>query len=240
LKPILIVKTGTTVANVRKRRGDFEDWIEAAMQAPGRSFEVASVFEGDPLPARPQSRFAGVVVTGSASMVSEREAWSERTAAWLPDVAAADIPLLGICYGHQLLAHGLGGRVGANPKGRQIGTVEVSFQARGDDSLLQSFAEQTLFQVSHCEAVLELPPGARRLAQTWLDPNHAFALGRRTWGVQFHPEFDDDVMRGYVEARCDDLRQEGIDPEAVSKAIRPSPGGSRLLRRFGDIAGDER
>ena len=58
-------------------------------------------------------------------MVSEREPWSERAAEWLREVAQRGIPLLGICYGHQLLAHALGGRVGANPQGREIGTVEV-------------------------------------------------------------------------------------------------------------------
>src|SRR5262245_61079370 len=85
--------------------------------------EVAAVAQGDPLPA-PESP-AGVVVTGSSAMVSHREPWSELTAEWLARAVELGTPVLGICYGHQLLAHALGGAVGRNPRGREIGTVEV-------------------------------------------------------------------------------------------------------------------
>jgi GMP synthase (glutamine-hydrolysing) len=61
-------------------------------------------------------------------------------------------------------------------------------------------------------------------------------IGTRVWGVQFHPEFDDDVMRGYLEAHSEILRAEGLDPNAMRIATRPSPMGPRLLRRFGEIA----
>ena len=66
---------------------------------------------------------AGIVITGSPSMVSARLDWSERTAYWLRRAVPTGLPVLGVCYGHQLLAHALGGHVGLNPAGRQIGTV---------------------------------------------------------------------------------------------------------------------
>src|SRR5690348_8631928 len=69
---------------------------------------------------------AGVVVTGSHSMVSHREPWSERAAQWLAGVVESDrVPVLGICYGHQLLAHALGGEAGDHPAAIEIGTVQV-------------------------------------------------------------------------------------------------------------------
>ena len=242
MKPVVIVKTGTTVPNVRERRGDFEDWIEAGLVLSKAAVEVVSVFEGDALPAPADA--GAVVITGSSAMVSEREDWSERTAAWLPGVVGAGVPVLGICYGHQLLAHGLGGEVGKNPNGREIGTIEVDFSAAAGDELLGGFAQgppPTRFHATHVESVLALPPGATRLGANTVDPNHAFRLAGanpRVWGVQFHPEFDADVMRGYLEARREVLAEEAIDADALIAATSETPAGSELLARFGEIAED--
>ena len=60
-----------------------------------------------------------------------------------------------------------------------------------------------------------LPPGARLLASSRGDPHQAFAVGDHAWGVQFHPEFDADVVRAYLEARRDAVRAEGLDPDAL-------------------------
>jgi GMP synthase (glutamine-hydrolysing) len=188
-----------------------------------------SVFEGETPPA--PDGLAGVVVTGSSAMVSEREPWSEAAAAWLADAVASATPVLGICYGHQLLAHGLGGRVAQNPQGREIGSVEVSpLPAADGDALLGGDAFRA--QTSHVEAVLELPPGATRLATTALDPNHAFRVGETAWGVQFHPEFDADIMRGYLAARRDAVVAEGLDPDGLVATVGPAPRATAVLRRF--------
>ena len=123
MKPLLIIKAGETLPEIAARRGDFEDWIIAGLARPGLATDVKSVWQGEALPH--DDTVSGVVVTGSSAMVSHREAWSERTAGWLARAVDAGTPILGICYGHQLLAHGLGGEVGPNPRGREIGLHEV-------------------------------------------------------------------------------------------------------------------
>jgi GMP synthase (glutamine-hydrolysing) len=146
--------------------------------------------------------------------------------------------LLGICYGHQLLAHALGGEVGPNPRGREIGTVEIDLRAAAGDPLLGSLGQHCAFNATHVESVLRLPPRALRLASNDADPNHAFTLDaptRSVWGVQFHPEFDRDVIRGYIDARREILGDEGLDPEALLSAARETPSGPILLARFGNI-----
>jgi GMP synthase (glutamine-hydrolysing) len=236
VKRVIVVKTGSTLPGIRARRGDFESWIVQGLGLPSSQAEVVAVAEGAPLPD--PGAPAGIVVTGSSAMVSAREPWSERASAWLASAVRAGTPVLGICYGHQLLAHGLGGRVGPNPRGREIGTIRVRVapEAR-QDALLGALPPLTFAHATHLEAVLELPPGARRLAESDVDPNQAFAIGTRAWGVQFHPEFDADVMRGYLEGRRALLRDEGLDADRLLAEVREAPEAAALLRRFAALLG---
>ena len=228
---LLIVKTGTTLFTISTRRGDFEDWISVGMGVERERLTVASVFEDAELP-RPEN-LAGVVITGSGAMVSHREPWSERTAAWIREAVACETPMLGICFGHQLLAHAMGGRVGPNPCGREIGTIQLQLaECATNDPLLAGFQDSVRVHVSHLESVLELPRNAVRLGTSVDDPNAAFSVGSAAWGVQFHPEFDADVMRGYIEGRREQLCAEGIDPDERLGAVAECPDGSELLRRF--------
>jgi GMP synthase (glutamine-hydrolysing) len=235
---VLIVKTGTTVPDVARRRRDFESWISAAMELPDSQVQVSRVYEGDALPdARAVS---AVVVTGSSAMVTDREAWSERTAQWLADAVSRGVPVLGICYGHQLLAHALGGRVENNPRGRHIGTVDVSLtDAAHGDLLFAGFDPVLHVPVSHRQSVTALPPGARLLATAERDPYHAFAVGERAWGVQFHPEFDADIVRGYIDARREQLALEGLDADALWHGATDTRHGVELLRRFARMTGGQ-
>jgi GMP synthase (glutamine-hydrolysing) len=239
VRPLLIVKSGRTLASLAPRRGDYEDWIAAGMGLARARVRVACVFEDEPLPE--PSALCGAVVTGSSAMVSERAAWSERTAAWLARAVEAELPLLGICYGHQLLAHALGGRVERNPLGREIGTVEVSLRDEAAcDALFRGLPRRLRVQATHVEAVLELPRGARWLASSERDAHQAFAVGRTAWGVQFHPEFDADVMRSYLVERRAALTREGLDADALIREASDSPDGPALLRRFAALLRPER
>ncbi len=121
----LILQTGHPTASMR-RHGSFAHWIRVAAGLGDDEVVVIDVEHDEPLPTR--EGFAGVFVTGSGAMVTDQLPWSEASAAWLRDAAHAGLPLLGICYGHQLLAHALGGQVGYNPAGREMGTVDVALQ----------------------------------------------------------------------------------------------------------------
>jgi GMP synthase (glutamine-hydrolysing) len=228
--PFLILETGQPVASMR-RHGSFAHWIRVAAGLERDDAVVVDVLRGDALPDR--AGFAGGIVTGSAAMVTERHDWSERSAGWLREAAHAGLPLFGICYGHQLIAHALGGEVGDNPNGREMGTVCIDLQAEAQaDPLFAGLPAAFPAQATHLQSVLRPPPGATVLARNGHDACHAFRWGSAAWGVQFHPEFSTTHMRGYVHARRDALAREGRDPARMAAGIAAAPHARRVLRRF--------
>jgi GMP synthase (glutamine-hydrolysing) len=174
-----------------------------------------------------------VIVTGSSSMVTDRHLWSERTADWLRSLLDGGMPVLGICYGHQLLAHTLGGEVDYNPQGREMGTVAVDMHPHaGEDPLFGPLPPRFPVQVSHLQSVLRPPTDATVLARSDQDACQAFRWRDHAWGLQFHPEFSVNHMRGYVHARRDALQREGRCHQRMAKDVKPTPQARGVLRRF--------
>ncbi|ADJ13631.1 type 1 glutamine amidotransferase [Halalkalicoccus jeotgali] len=132
--------------------------------------------------------FDAAVVTGSRSSVYWDEPWIDPTKAWIGEAIERELPFLGICYGHQLLADVLGGTV------EGMGEYEIGYNAislTGDSRLFDGVDEEFLAFTTHSDAVVELPPGAEPLAENEYS-NHGFRKGH-VFGVQFHPEYDMDT-----------------------------------------------
>lgn len=234
-KRFLIVQTGTTMPRLRARRGDFPRWFQRGLGLRTCNVDVIRVDAGEALP--PVATHAGVIVTGSPAMVSRREAWSEDTAAWLRHAIDAGMPILGVCYGHQLLAHALGGHVDYHPQGREVGTVAIGKTgAAVDDLLIGGAPERFSAHASHQQSVLELPPGAVTLAGSAHDPHHAVRYAPYVWGLQFHPEFSVEIMRDYLRGGAQGTNGNCSEPCCAHQACAPAPHATRLLRRFRAIA----
>lgn len=233
---LIIVKTGRAVAEARRDGRDFEHWFADGLGPDLFDFRTVRVDEGEVLPPVESLDYPpAILVTGSPAMVSDRLEWSENTADWLAGAHAAGLPMLGVCYGHQLLAHALGGRVGPNPAGRRMGRVMVDF-FDPDDPLTGPFARRASFNVSHVEVVLEPPAAARVIGTAPHDPYHALYFGNLSWGVQFHPEFGPDIMRSYIQARSEPLEAEGQDPAKLLAELDDNPNGRPFLARFAELA----
>jgi GMP synthase (glutamine-hydrolysing) len=238
MQKLAIIKTGSTLSEVHQRFGDFEQWFIQSLGPSRFDFDVYAVHEDQHPPADIQGIDA-VVVTGSPAMVSHRHAWSERTAAWLAEFHQSQKPMLGVCYGHQLIAHALGGKVGPNPNGRAMGTRSIEILDQ-DDQLLGRFSPQQSFQVTHVEVVLEPPSGAKVIACSPNDPYHGLHFGGLSWGVQFHPEFDIDIMACYIQLRASVLAGEGIAADRLMGTLQTAPAGALLMQHFANLVEDHR
>ncbi len=231
MNKIIIIKAGSTFATIRQSLGDFEDWISRAIASPSAKISVVNVLEGDALPS--VEMLSGVIITGSHAMVTDKDAWIQVLASWIPQVVERNIPVLGICFGHQLLAQAMGGCSDYHPEGREIGTVSIKLTPEGKkDRLLGFLPDDFIAHATHAQTVIKLPANAVRLAENPFEANHAFRLGASAWGVQFHPEFSADIMRAYFDEQTASLLREGIDVTELQAAICNTDAANTLLKRF--------
>ena len=237
MKKIVIIKTGDSIPSLVARRGDFEDWIIAGMGCRHSSVMVVSVHKGETPPDF--DLIAGIVITGSHDQVTDRAGWSERTASWLVKAVEREIPILGICYGHQILAHALGGKVGNMPGGPEFGTVSISLTAASrDDPILCDLPQTVDAQASHCQSVLDPPPKATLLAFSEKDPHSAIRYGPCVWGVQFHPEFDADIAAAYIRELSGMIEKYNEDFATLLDNCKDTITGGLILRRFAEFVTD--
>lgn len=164
--------------------------------------------------------FDGVIVTGSRSSVYWEEPWITALCECIEEFVAEDVPLLGVCFGHQALAHAIGGRVEAMDD-YELGYREVTQTA--PDPLFEAVPDPFLVFATHSDTVVELPEGATKLAEN--DRGlQAFRHGSAV-GVQFHPEYDAETAKAVTKRK--DLPAErietvldGITEEAVARAAK--------------------
>jgi GMP synthase (glutamine-hydrolysing) len=231
-RPILILRAGQAPDEVVRARGDFPSWIRDAVgEAWGGEWREHDARTDAPLPSVDGA--AAWVITGSASSVTERAPWMLRTEEYVRAGVAAGVPILGLCFGHQIVAQALGGHVAKNPRGRELGTVRLDAEPdAAGDPLMSALPASFAVNASHLDSVARLPAGARVLGRTALEPVAAYAVGERTWGVQFHPEFDGDIVRGYVRARAAQMEAEGLSPAAAIEGATDTPHGRQVLALF--------
>jgi GMP synthase (glutamine-hydrolysing) len=234
MNTILVVKLGSTYPQLIAKQGDFDDWVIRRLDLPAKQVKVVNVVAGENLP---QDGFSGAIITGSHNMVTDKLDWSEQTAEWLRRQVEKRTPILGICYGHQLLNYAIGGVTGANPNGREFGNQKIHLNnIAQSDSLFGSLPKVFEGHCCHAQSALKLPAGAVCLGGNAHEPNHIVRFAENCWGVQFHPEFDVEATRYYIEQHKDLLAKQGIDTKKLSDAVVPAPESYAVITRFANFA----
>jgi GMP synthase-like glutamine amidotransferase len=211
---IAILETGHNPAALEPRFGRFSTAFRNWLAAHGEEFRIElDVYwvEGGEFPAQPGA-YDGYIITGSAAGVYEDHAWLEPTREFLRAALAADRKLLGVCFGHQLLADVLGGKVVKSDKGWGIG--RHTYALHQDREWMDPPLGEISLLACHQDQVVELPAGAEVLASSAFCEYAMFAVGDNVLTVQAHPEFSLDYANALYEHRRarfgDDVTDRGL------------------------------
>lgn len=193
---VLVVENGGPSPPVRAVWGSFTQWFTSRLPE-GVVVESHDAREGLPEPALLPCH--GVILSGSVHDVGDGLPWTRPIGPWALAVAQR-LPVLAVCFGHQLVAETLGSAVGRMAAGPERGGIGVRLTAAGRaDPLFAGLPEVVRVHSSHRDEVRGLPPGARLLGGTAHSPVQAFAWGPRLRAVQFHPEFDPGPMAAILD-----------------------------------------
>ena len=198
----------------------------------GAVVEYADLFRGDALPARIDG-FDGLVVLGGPMGVYEEDKYPfiRAEVRLIEDALKKRVPTLGICLGSQLLAKAAGARV---YKGgvKEIGWHDVTLtEDSDDDSLFLGIPDK--FRAFHWHGdTFDVPKGALMLASSDLFPNQVIKAGPCAYGIQFHFEVTEQMIREWIEVNEDELAalKGKVDPKAI---IAETPSRIEGLSRMG-------
>jgi GMP synthase-like glutamine amidotransferase len=157
-----------------------------------------------------------VVALGGEQNVGEPHEWMEPEARFLKAAHERQLPVLGVCLGHQLLAHALGGKTGPMDK-PEWGFGTVSLNTTGQvEPLLSGLAWDAKWFQAHGQEVTALPAGATLLASSAACTVQCFRAGLRTFGFQFHLECDRAMVDEFAASSGESLGKLGLSKSDIA------------------------
>jgi GMP synthase (glutamine-hydrolysing) len=209
VKRLLLYKTGQTHPSLLPDIGDYECWFRRVLDGHA-TLEVHRAFDA---PKHPLAGYDGMIITGSPQSLVQPEPWMLDAAELVRNAKCSGLPILGVCFGHQLIAYAFGSTVRKNPRGWEIGTTTVELTEEGRrDPLFKDLPAQLRVNQSHQDEVCELAANVRHLAGNEHTAAQSIAVGDAVRGVQFHPE-----MNSFVVKRIIDYRRAILQDDAANR-----------------------
>jgi GMP synthase-like glutamine amidotransferase len=196
-----ILQTGIVVPELAQEHGQYPEMFMDRLSHAGFTFETWSVVNGE-FPPGPEAA-DGWLITGSRHGVYEDHAWLPRLEELIRQIVAAGKPLVGICFGHQVIAQALGGTAVKYPGGWAVGPQTYAFEGRGPKTVM----------AWHQDQVTDPPEGSVTLASNDFCRHAALLYPGKAYTVQPHPEFDRAFTKGLI-----DKRGPGVVPDQILQA----------------------
>ena len=217
-----ILQTGHAPDSLLPETGDYDDMFVNLLSGHGFTFETYAVVDG----VFPENAMVcdGWLITGSRHGAYEDHPWIGPLEALIREIKAANRPLIGVCFGHQIIAQALGGKVEKFSGGWSVGPQ--AYDIKGKTMVLNAW---------HQDQVVTLPPGAKVIGSSDFCANAALVIGENILTIQPHPEYDAAFISGLI-----DKRGRGVIPdeqlERAKSALATTPldnaGFADMMARF--------
>ncbi len=198
--------------------GDYSTMFERLLDGQGFRFDTFSVVDGD-FPDGP-TQCDGWLITGSKHGAYEDHPWIAPLETLIRDVYRIESPMVGVCFGHQIIAQALGGKVEKFADGWAVGRTIYDWQG-----------EQVALNAWHQDQVVTRPADAKPVASNAFCENAALVYGNKVFTVQAHPEFNSDVIDGLIRTRGGTVPADLID--AARANLDKDVANADLARQIG-------
>ncbi|MQY42905.1 type 1 glutamine amidotransferase [Epibacterium sp. SM1969] len=183
-----ILQTGHSPQEMKHSHGNYDEMFYKLLEGQGFSFENFPVLDGIFPDSADQAE--GWLITGSKFGVYEEHGWIPPLEDLIRQIHARGLPMVGVCFGHQIIAQALGGKVEKFAGGWAIGRTEYDIDGKA-----------LALNAWHQDQVVDLPEGARVLGGNAFCKNAVLAYGNTIWTIQPHPEFDAAFIDGLIKHR---------------------------------------
>jgi GMP synthase-like glutamine amidotransferase len=215
---ITIIQTGDVPQALRGRFGPYRRMFERMFDGTGQGFtyNMVAASDGEPLPD--PAKLEAIVITGSAAGVYDDLPWMEPLRNFIRDAYGKRTPMLGVCFGHQIMADALGGEVRKSEKGWGLG--RHLYRVHGRPAFMQESPELLAVACSHQDQVITPPPEAEVFLASEFTPNAGLVYRNgAALSLQPHPEFEDDYTIALAELRRGQAPDEVVETALTSMEI---------------------
>jgi GMP synthase (glutamine-hydrolysing) len=190
--------------------------IADALEGAALAWQYIRVNDGQPVPEDMKGA-GGLIVMGGPMGVyqTDRYPWLRDEMRLIEDAMKANLPVLGVCLGAQILAAALGAKVERNPSGKEIGWHPIHLHDSATDDRLMRGLPTTITPFHWHGDIFGLPPGAVSLASSDKTPCQAFRMGDKAYGFQFHFEVTAEGVAAMANAFAKELVRENIPADRM-------------------------